>query len=301
MKHQKAALFSLLITSLGCQAENPVGSSTTLPVAVQQPAAAVTQTPSTTAPAAPSDVAEGTTCKESFRMVPVNFQKRSGTLPEVLRVRFERLVPLSNEVHVATFDTTLEAAPGRQGGPLQARSARLGAERGSTVQLEIPIECGVALQVDFGCGADAPAGGGYDGGSYNSHVMGRRECTQAAPPAGTPGPAATPAPTPTPEPEPTTSPTGGAVSCPDIGLQAVDVGSGNGSLRLQVSTSRPSAQEIVVVATPEEGGAPLQTTVSREGGLAALTGPAPQRWYQITVSAFESDGDRCDLKLRICF
>ncbi len=305
MNHQKAALFSLLITCLGCQAENPVGSSTTLPVAVPQVAAAVTQTPPVTVPGSPADAApQATTCKESFRMLPVNFKKNSGTLPDVLKVRYERLLPLSNEVHVATFDTTLEAAPGEQGGPLQARSARLGAERGSTVQLEIPIECGVTLQVDFGCGGDAPPGGGYDGGSYNSHVVGRRECAPSAPPAGTPGPAATPVPTPTPtptpQPEPTVAPTG-LFACPDIGLQAFDLGSGFGVAKLQVSTSRPANGEIVVTATPEESGPTLQTTVSREGGVATLLGPAPQRWYQITVTTAGAGGQRCEVKLRICF
>jgi hypothetical protein len=90
-------------------------------------------------------------------------------------------------------------------------------------------------------------------------------------------------------------------ACPDINVKAVDVGSGNGLLRLEVSTTQPSGQDIVVVATSEASGNVLQTTVSRTGGLAQLTGPSPQQWYQITVSAFAGEGQRCDIRLRICF
>src|SRR5688572_27391280 len=138
MKMKKAALLSVtVLISLACDdASNPVATSVPQPVVV---AAAAASSPSEPVPA-PADAVEGATCKESFRMVPLNFQKQSGVLPEILKVRFERLVPLSQDVHVATFDTTQSSVPGRQRG-LQVRSTPLGAERGSTAQLEIPIDC----------------------------------------------------------------------------------------------------------------------------------------------------------------
>jgi hypothetical protein len=90
------------------------------------------------------------------------------------------------------------------------------------------------------------------------------------------------------------------VACPEVNLTVRDLGSQAGLARLEIRTVRPSAREIVVIATPEEAGDILQTTVPPTGGTATLTAPAPQRWYNITISAFADDG-RCEVKLRICF
>ena len=306
---KKAALILSLFVLAGCEGNNPVSPNSVAVPAVQTAVSAPTSAVTAPAPAPAVEPANGLTCKQSFRMIPVNFQKQSGNLPDVLRVRFQRIAALSDEVHVATFDTSQNAAPGKQR-LLEVRSARLGAEPGSTAQLEIPIACGVPIQVDFGCGEDAPPGAAYDGGNYNSHVHGMASCpsiggTPAPPPSnGTQGPAGTPEPTPTPTPVPTPAPTptpvASAVSCPDIGLRAVDLGTGVGVLRLQVSTDRPSARDIEVVAVSETTDTVLRRTLSRTGGLAQMSTDQDYQWYQITVTAFAEDGQRCEIKLRLC-
>lgn len=297
---KKAVLILSLCIFAGCDDVQPIASPTSVAHDVQV-SAVVPVTSAPVADATPAPAAGGT-CKQSFKMVPLNFQKQAGTLPEVLKVRFERLASLSDDVHVATFDSSGAAPPGRQR-LLQVRSTRLAAEPGSTVQLEIPIDCGLPVQVDFGCGADAPPGAAYDGGSYNSHVHGMRECPTVAPNTGpAPAPAATPTPAPeaTPTPAPTPAPSSTA-GCPDLGINAYDSGTFNGQLNITVELARPAARDIVVVATPETSGDVLQTTISPAGGRASITSPVAPRWYKISVSAVAPDGQRCDVTLRICF
>ena len=312
MKKAALLIFSLSVLA-GCEDGNSVSS----PDAVVIPAAqtvAVTPTSTTPASTPTADVTDGMSCKQSFRMVPLNFQKQSGSLPDVLRVRFVREAPLTEDVHVATYDRTNGVEPGRQR-LMQVTTARLGSAPGSTVDLAIPIDCGLAVQVDFGCGTEAPAGGNYDGANYNSHVVGMSTCPAAGPaPTGTPAPAptpdATPTPVPTPTPTPTPLPTPSPVptaapvlplSCPDLKLRAFDTGTANGTLNLIIQTSRPATGEIMMVATPEGPGNVIQASVPASGGPLSIPGPEPKRWYNVTVTAMAEDGGRCQVALRLCF